>query len=174
MYNEKTFLTMCFAIINNEKNVNKYYLYNYLKYIQNKLMDLGKGTAQPCISMSKLDEIHIPIPSKQIQEHIVKECEYYDNLIETLKKENERLQNNKIIDMVLKSVSNEIDDQQDEISEDESEEETQPTKITKETTKVKEILKQVIEKEALDELHLKKSKESPKNKRSKKEKTTDI
>ena len=55
-----------------------------------------------------------------------------------------------------------------------NEEKPQPKKTTKETNKVKEILKQVIEKEELDELHLKKSKESPKKKKSKSEKMTDI
>ena len=54
------------------------------------------------------------------------------------------------------------------------EEKPQPKKTTKETNKVKEILKQVIEKEELDEHHLKKSKESPKKKKSKSEKMTDI
>lgn len=163
-----------------EKNINEYYVNNWMLFIQDKIYNLGSGSAQKGINQNNFLQLNIPIPSKQIQEHIVKECEYYDNLIDTLKKENERLQNNKIIDMVLKSVSNEIDDQQDgitedEISEDESEEEKpQPKKTTKETTKVKEILKQVIEKEALDELHLKKSKESPKKKKSKSEKTTDI
>jgi hypothetical protein len=58
---------------------------------------------------------------KEIQEYIVKECEYYDNLIDTLKKENERLQNNKIIEMVLKSVSN--DNQLEESKEKESDKE---------------------------------------------------
>ena len=154
--------------------INNKYIYLYLKDMID-YKSLIKGSVIPKLTKEDLITINIPIPSKKIQEHIVKECEYYDNLIETLKKENERLQNNKIIDMVLKSVSNEIDDQQDEISEDESEEEKpQPKKTTKETNKVKEILKQVIEKEELDEHHLKKSKESPKKNKSKSEKMTDI
>ena len=41
--------------------------------------------------------------------HPVKECDYYDNLIDILKKENERLQNNKIIELMLNSVpSNDV------------------------------------------------------------------
>ena len=153
--------------------INNKYIYLYLKDMID-YKSLIKGSVIPKLTKEDLITINIPIPSKKIQEHIVKECEYYDNLIETLKKENERLQNNKIIDMVLKSVSNEIDDQQDGITEDESEEKIQPTKTTKETNKVKEILKQVIEKEELDEHHLKKSKESPKKNKSKSEKMTDI
>ena len=149
-YKNSTFNGGIFRL-NNFKINNKYFI-NYLKTdnFRKELENMSIGSTVKMFNVANLSNINIPIPSKQIQEHIVKECEYYDNLIETLKKENERLQNNKIIDMVLKSVSNEIDDQYDEILEDESEE-IQPTKITKETTKVKEILKQVIEKEALDE-----------------------
>ena len=163
--------------INGKNVLNKYIYYSIDRF---DFSQACSSIATGNLNKEKLEELLIPIPSKQIQEHIVKECEYYDNLIDTLKKENERLQNNKIIDMVLKSVSNEMDDQQDgitqyEISEDESEEEKpQPKKTTKETNKVKEILKQVIEKEELDEHHLKKSKESLKKKKSKSEKTTDI
>lgn len=58
--------------------------------------------------------ILIPMPSKEIQESIVKECDYYDNLINTLKQENDRLQNNNIIDIILKSITN--DDLIDELS----------------------------------------------------------
>jgi restriction endonuclease S subunit len=82
------------------------YLNNYFNY---KLFDIQKlanyTTGNGNIDMDVLINIEIPVPSKQTQEHIVKECQYYDNLIESLKKENERLQNNNIIDMVLKSVS---------------------------------------------------------------------
>jgi hypothetical protein len=53
----------------------------------------------------RIIEYNIPIPSNEVQEYIVKECDYYDNLIDVLKKENERLQNNKIIELLLNSVS---------------------------------------------------------------------
>jgi type I restriction enzyme M protein len=126
--------------------ITKEIITKYIHYIlnsnKNNIMDLANyGVGLGHISIERIKEYKIPIPSKQIQEHIVKECEYYDNLIEVLKKENERLQNNKIIDMVLKSVSNDNQSEEEFINEShsESEEEPQPKKeLTKEIKKVVE------------------------------------
>ena len=104
-----------------KENINEYYINNWMLYIQDKIYNLGSGSAQKGINQNNFLQLNIPIPTKEIQEYIVTECEYYDNLIDTLKKENERLQNNKIIEMVLKSVSN--DNQLEEPKEKESEEE---------------------------------------------------
>jgi restriction endonuclease S subunit len=71
MYPVKTFLTMAFAFIENKELVNKMYLYYYLKSIEEHLISLGKGTAQPCISMEKLKSIKIPIPSLDKQQEII-------------------------------------------------------------------------------------------------------
>jgi len=103
--------------------INNNYLYNILKSqeIQDKFQNSYKQATIPKLSLDTIRNITIPIPSNEIQEYIVTECEYYDNLIDTLKKENERLQNNKIIEMVLKSVSNDI--QLEESKEKESDEE---------------------------------------------------
>jgi type I restriction-modification system DNA methylase subunit len=125
--------------------INNNYLYNILKSqeIQDKFQNSYKQATIPKLSLDTIRNITIPIPSKEIQEYIVTECDYYDNLIDTLKKENERLQNNKIIEMVLKSVSN--DNQLEEFKEKESDEELtkvvekdKPIKLTKESkTKLK-------------------------------------
>lgn len=125
--------------------INNNYLYNILKSqeIQDKFQNSYKQATIPKLSLDTIRNITIPIPSNEIQEYIVTECEYYDNLIDTLKKENERLQNNKIIEMVLKSVSN--DNQLEESKEKESDEELtkvvekdKPIKLTKESkTKLK-------------------------------------
>lgn len=120
--------------------INNNYLYNILKSqeIQDKFQNSYKQSTIPKLSLDTIRNITIPIPTKEIQEYIVKECEYYDNLIDILKKENERLQNNKIIEIVLKSVSN--DNQLEESKEDESDEELtkvveedKPKKTTKES-----------------------------------------
>ncbi len=71
MYPVKTFLTMAFAFIENKQLINKIYLYYYLKSIEEHLISLGKGTAQPCISMEKLKSIKIPIPSLEHQKKIL-------------------------------------------------------------------------------------------------------
>ena len=105
-YENSTFNGGIFRL-NNFKISNKYII-NYLKTdnFRKELENMSIGSTVKMFNVSNLSNINIPIPSKQTQEYIVKECEYYDNLIDTLKKENERLQNNNIIDMVLKSVSN--------------------------------------------------------------------
>jgi type I restriction enzyme S subunit len=116
--------------------INNNYLYNILKSqeIQDKFQNSYKQATIPKLSLDTIRNITIPIPSKEIQEYIVKECEYYDNLIDTLKKENERLQNNKIIETVLKSVSN--DNQLEESKEKESDEEL--TKVVEKDKPTKE------------------------------------
>ena len=90
-------------IIDNQ--VLSYYLYYWFINNMIKLEDCFHGSTIKHLSKGDLENIKIPIPSKEVQEFIVKECDYYDNLIDILKKENERLQNNKIIEIVLKSVS---------------------------------------------------------------------
>lgn len=86
MYPVKTFLTMAFAFIENKQLINKMYLYYYLKSIEEHLILLGKGTAQPCISMEKLKSIEIPIPSIEKQEEIVKILDNNDMIIKSLEK----------------------------------------------------------------------------------------
>ena len=76
MYPVKTFLTMAFAFIENKQLINKIYLYYYLKSIEEHLISLGKGTAQPCISMEKLKSIKIPIPTLERQQEIVKYLDF--------------------------------------------------------------------------------------------------
>jgi restriction endonuclease S subunit len=99
-----------FIIKNNNSQVLNYYLYYWFINNMIKLEEYFHGSTIKHLSKVDLENIKIPIPSKEIQKHIVEECEYYDNLIDALKKENERLQNNNIIEMVLKSVSSNIED----------------------------------------------------------------
>ena len=105
MYPVKTFLTMAFAFIENKQLINKIYLYYYLKSIEQHLISLGKGTAQPCISMDNLKSIKIPIPSLERQQEIVEYCEYNDTLIKQLKKdiENNKKQAQEFITGIVKS-----------------------------------------------------------------------
>jgi type I restriction-modification system DNA methylase subunit len=138
-YEGKCYVTDLVGAYSVNKDLNFKCIYNILKNNEEKIKIHSKQTAAPSINLSEILElIKIPIPSKEIQEYIVTECEYYDNLIDTLKKENERLQNNKIIETVLKSVSN--DNQLEESKEKESDEELtkvveedKPIKLTKES-----------------------------------------
>ena len=102
VYPVKTFLTMAFAFIEDKKIINKLYLYYYLKSIEEYLISLGKGTAQPCISMDKLKIIQIPIPSLERQKEIVEYCEYNATLIKQL--ENEIANNKKQAQQFITSI----------------------------------------------------------------------
>jgi type I restriction enzyme S subunit len=93
MYPVKTFLTMAFAFIENKELINKKYLYYYLKSIEEYLISLGKGTAQPCISMNKLKSIKIPIPTLNKQNEIVEYLDYNNEIIKNLEKEIEFTKN---------------------------------------------------------------------------------
>jgi restriction endonuclease S subunit len=64
MYPIKTFLTMCFGIIIQDKKI-KLYVYNYLKYIQNEIINLGNGSTLKCLTKSQLIKIKIKIPKNK-------------------------------------------------------------------------------------------------------------
>ena len=64
MYPIKTFLTMCFGLIV-ENNDNKMYIYNYLKFINNKIINLGNGSTLKCMSKSQLSKIKIKLPKNK-------------------------------------------------------------------------------------------------------------
>jgi type I restriction enzyme S subunit len=123
-----------FIIKNKDNQIINNYLYYWFINNMTKLQDCFHGSTIKHISKGDLENIKIPIPPLSSQEYIVTECEYYDNLIDTLKKENERLQNNKIIETVLKSVSN--DNQLEESKEKESDEEL--TKVVEKDKPTKE------------------------------------
>jgi type I restriction-modification system DNA methylase subunit len=78
MFNEKMFITShCNKII--VKNINKIYLYNFLKYNQNILLKFQKGQAQPSLDKIKLLNFNIQIPSLEKQKEIVNKIEKFEN-----------------------------------------------------------------------------------------------
>ena len=87
------------------KNNNLKYIYNYIYSNFNILQNILTGSTIKHINKENLSLLEIPIPSIEIQEYIVSECDYYDNLIKTLQIENNRLLNNKIIEIMLRSIS---------------------------------------------------------------------
>ena len=123
------------------KLTNNNYFYYYLQNIKNKIMDLAQyTTGLGTIRKTDIENLLIPIPSKEIQEQIVKECDYYDNLIKILTDENNRLLNNNIIKLAFDSIqsdhknseessTNNIEDIESE-NENEDSEEDKPKIIT--------------------------------------------
>jgi type I restriction-modification system DNA methylase subunit len=61
MYPIKTFLTMCFGIIIKDNKI-KLYVYNYLKYIRNEIINLGNGSTLKCLTKPQLMKIKLKIP----------------------------------------------------------------------------------------------------------------
>ncbi len=117
--------TSILALFNKEKNFNINYLYYFLNQRKNTLMDLAKyGVGLGHISQSQLFDYKIPIPSNEIQESVVKECEYWDEQINRLKKENEKLKGVPVIEMCLADKSAKLTQTLDQQAEsDESEQE---------------------------------------------------
>lgn len=62
------------------------------------------GSTIKHLSKSDLENIEIKIPSLEIQEKIIKKCEYYDKQIERLKQENIEIKNNTYIKDILQIV----------------------------------------------------------------------
>ena len=76
-----------------KKDFNYDYLYQYLKFIKNDIMDLAHyTTGLGCIKKGDIESLKIPIPSLERQQEIVEYCEYNDILIKQLEKE---IENNK-------------------------------------------------------------------------------
>ena len=76
-----------------KKNIDYDYLYQYLKFIKNDIMDLAHyTTGLGCIKKGEIEGLKIIIPSIERQKEIVEYCEYNDTLIKQLEKE---IENNK-------------------------------------------------------------------------------
>jgi type I restriction enzyme S subunit len=81
------------------------YVYYILKYLENHIKSYVKKMCAPSLNLTDLqNNLELPIPSIKIQEEIVKKCEYYDEQIERLKKENEEFKNNTYIKDILQIV----------------------------------------------------------------------
>jgi restriction endonuclease S subunit/type I restriction-modification system DNA methylase subunit len=95
-YNKKVWASDCFSIIPNN-NINKEYLYYFLKMFQEKIYKLQTGLAQPHVYSKNLEQLKIPIPSLERQQEIVEECEQITKSIDTIKLRKEQLKCNGIL-----------------------------------------------------------------------------
>lgn len=76
-----------------KKDFDYDYLYQYLKFIKNDIMDLAHyTTGLGCIKKGDIESLKIYIPTLERQREIVEYCEYNDTLIKQLEKE---IENNK-------------------------------------------------------------------------------
>ncbi len=87
------------------KNVNENFVNYWLWFIQNKIYNLASGSAQKGINQKNFLQLEIPIPTSQVQESIIKECEYWNEQIDQLKIKNEKLKAVPLIELCLASES---------------------------------------------------------------------
>jgi type I restriction-modification system DNA methylase subunit len=80
------------------------YLYYVSKYLIN-FTNYGVGTTIIGISKTDLEQIEIPIPTPEIQEQIVSQCEQIDCFIANLEKEIQIIQFSNVINNILKSIT---------------------------------------------------------------------
>jgi len=131
------FITISSKIIYNK------FLYYYLQLPNSTeyFVKNSTGSMYPSINIDVVSNYKIPVPSIQVQESIVKECEYYDEQIDRLKKENEKLKAVPVIELCLASESTDSINQarvenaelevQDESDENQAESESESkTKVT--------------------------------------------
>lgn len=98
MYPIKTFLTMCFGLVV-KNNDNKMYIYNYLKFINKEIINLGNGSTLKCMTKTALSKIKIKIPKNK---QLIQDLEPTFDEIEKLQgevKEAEMLYNKLIKDL---------------------------------------------------------------------------
>jgi type I restriction-modification system DNA methylase subunit/restriction endonuclease S subunit len=86
-YNDKVFVSNHGLYITNinDKIVIRDYIYYYLLTIQDSIYSLQTGTAQPGIHRDNVSELQIPVPSLEIQQQIILDCELYEKKKNNLK-----------------------------------------------------------------------------------------
>ena len=91
---QKTYLNQRVGKINAKTGISQKYIYYWYVCcnIDEKILNLAQGTAQPNISTNDISNIKIHVPSLECQKEIVEYCEYNDTLIKQLEKE---IENNK-------------------------------------------------------------------------------
>jgi type I restriction enzyme M protein len=86
----------------NESNISTKLIFEFLKSIQSEIYFLQRGQAQPHVYGDDLARIKIPLPSKNIQEKIVKEVEKIEKNEEENKKKIEVLEDE--VETILETV----------------------------------------------------------------------
>lgn len=137
MYPIKTFITMCFAIIVNNKKLNKY-IYKYLKINQNKINKLGNGSTLKCMTIKQLSKVKIPIPTNP---EIIKAMEPDFQRIEQLQgevKEAEELYQQYIQELAKEAIPPELNVKQEVVVEEIKEESKEDNNDTISDTTISE------------------------------------
>lgn len=73
------------------QNVNRLFLFYYLRAIRSSLKTSGEGSAQPNISKEKLRILHIPLPPQEEQTRIVQKIEALFSALDTVESSKKRI-----------------------------------------------------------------------------------
>ncbi|MCQ2364402.1 MAG: restriction endonuclease subunit S [Akkermansia sp.] len=73
------------------QNVNRLFLFYYLRAIRSSLKTSGEGSAQPNISKEKLRILHIPLPPQEEQTRIVRKIEALFSALDTVESSKKRI-----------------------------------------------------------------------------------
>ena len=79
--------------LNCNENINKKYIFYYLQFNQQQLLNIAKGTAQLGINQENFNNLKIPIPSLEVQNKIVEYIDNKNKIIKDLEKEIEDITN---------------------------------------------------------------------------------
>jgi len=85
----------------NNVTINNKYLYYFLKENEDKLNKLGKITVTVNLSRTNLETFNIPVINETLQENIVIQLDYYENIIKELLQINDIILSKNIIKEVI-------------------------------------------------------------------------
>jgi len=94
-----------FIVKVNSPNILNKYIYYWFMNNMHKIDECFHGSTIKHLSKSDLENIEIPIPTLAIQKVIVSHLDENNQKIEKLKKDIIKLQNNKILESILKSIA---------------------------------------------------------------------
>ncbi len=102
--NTKACIGRGLSAIRTNSQISNYFLLYYLRFIEKKILSIGKGSTFKAITQDDLQHIEVPLPSVEEQEHIVSSLDLADNIRQ------KRKQAINLLDEYLKSVFEDLFD----------------------------------------------------------------
>jgi len=79
-WTEEIFASDCTTVFTTDKSFT-YYLFIYLKSIQEQIFSLARGAAQPHVYPDDIGSLKVPVPPPDVRQNIVKECKEIDDAV---------------------------------------------------------------------------------------------
>ena len=97
---EYTFLNNSYYLSSKTNNILIEYIYYYMEYNINKIIEITQHTSKPNLSQKQLENLCIPIVDLDIQTKIISYCKFYDNAINKVKLENDTIKQKDIMNII--------------------------------------------------------------------------